>query len=181
MKLLGRAQTPAAAAGGARAASSPLRAWWNHTQPRERRMMTVAVAVVALALLWWLALAPALATLKSATTAARELDAQEQTMQRLKAEAEVLKAAPRLPRAQALAALEGGVRERLGTHASVQVLGDGATVTLKDVPAASLAAWLADARANARAVPSSAQLTRSPGGAGTHWSGSVQLRLPPAE
>ena len=159
----------------------PLRAQWQRASPREKSMVRLAAAVIALALLWWVGIAPALGTLKRANEAQRTLDGQEQHMLRLKSEADALKAAPRLPRAQALAALEASVKERLGQGGTVQVLGDDATVTLNNVSADTLAAWLADARVNARAVPTQLQLTpgADAGGGSARWSGRIALRLPP--
>jgi len=43
--------------------SEQLRARWAALELRERRMVAIAAALVALALLWWVALAPALRTL----------------------------------------------------------------------------------------------------------------------
>ena len=45
---------------------APLRARWNALAPREQNMTLLAGGVVALALLWWLALAPALHSLRTA-------------------------------------------------------------------------------------------------------------------
>ena len=49
---------------------------WRATSPREQRLLRVAFALVLGARLWWVALAPALATLKGAETRQRVLDAQ---------------------------------------------------------------------------------------------------------
>ena len=60
-----------------------LRARWAALAPREQALVAAAVALVALALLWWVALAPALATLRSADAQHRALDNQLQHMRRL--------------------------------------------------------------------------------------------------
>ena len=55
------------------------------------------------------------------------------------------------------------------------------SITLKDAGAQDLADWLQDARANARAVPLDARLTRGSErapGAPARWSGAVSLSLP---
>lgn len=154
---------------------------WARLAPRERRLLAMAAAVVGLALLWWLALAPALATLRQAETQSRALDAQWQQMQSLQAEAEALKSSPRMAHDEALRALETSVKQRLGAAAQLSVVGERANLTLKSVPAAALASWLAEARVNARAVPVEARLTRAPGAAGSEaqWSGTLSLGLPP--
>ena len=154
---------------------------WAALPPRERRLITVAAAVVALALLWWLALAPALATLRAAPAQRAQLQAQAHQMQQWQREADALKNLPPLPRDAALAALEAATRQRLGTAGQLSVVGDRVQVTLKDAGAQDLADWLQDARANARAVPLDARLTRGSErapGAPARWSGAVSLSLP---
>ena len=159
-----------------------LGAAWARLAARERRLALLALAVVGLALLWWLALAPALATLRQAETQRRTLDLQWQRMQALQAEAEALKASPRMAHDEALRALEASVKQRLGASAQLAVVGERANLTLRDAPAAELAAWLAEARVDARAVPLEARLTRAAGasaGRGAQWSGTLSLSLPP--
>ena len=161
---------------------APVSRAWTQLAPRERRLLLLAASVVGLALLWWLALAPALATLRQAETQRAALDAQWQRMQALQAEAEALKASPRMAHDEALRALEGSVKQRLGAGAQLTVVGDRANLTLKDTPAVELTAWLAEARVDARAVPLEARLTRAAGataGRGVHWSGTLSLGLPP--
>ena len=159
-----------------------LGAAWARLAARERRLALLALAVVGLALLWWLALAPALATLRQAETQRRTLDLQWQRMQALQAEAEALKSSPRMAHDEALRALEASVKQRLGASAQLAVVGERANLTLKDAPAAELATWLAEARVDARAVPLEARLTRAAGasaGRGAQWSGTLSLSLPP--
>ena len=68
---------------------------WKALAPREQNLVLAASAIVALALLWWVALAPALKTLRTAPARHAALDAQLQRMQSLQAEALQLQAAPR--------------------------------------------------------------------------------------
>ena len=77
---------------------NPLAAAWARLGARERRLAALAATVVGLALLWWLGLAPALRTLREADSQRAALQVQAQQMQRLKTEAEALKALPRLSR-----------------------------------------------------------------------------------
>ena len=166
------------------AASSPvhrLRAVWARLAPRERRLVALASTVVALALLWLLALSPALRTLRQAEAQRAELATEAQRMQQLQGEAAALKALPRLGRDEAVRALEAAVKQRLGTSAQLSVVGDRANVVLKQAAADALAQWLADARANARANPVEARLTRAGDnapGAPVLWSGTLSLSLP---
>ena len=144
-------------------------AWWPELAPREQRMVIVAGTLVTLALVWWVALAPALRTLATAPAAHAELDAQLQQMAALQLQAKALQAQPRANRDDALRALETSVRQGLGPNAQIQVAGAGAgegvLVTLRATPADGLAQWLAQARGNARAVPREVHLTRTQGGA----------------
>lgn len=144
-------------------------AWWPELAPREQRMVIVAGALVTLALVWWVALAPALRTLATAPAAHAELDAQLQQMAALQLQAKALQSQPRANREDALRALETSVRQGLGPNAQIQVAGagagEGALVTLRATPADGLARWLAEARGNARAVPREVHLTRTQGGA----------------
>lgn len=143
--------------------------------------MALATAVVGLALLWLLALSPALRTLRQAELQRAELAAQAQQLQQLRGEAETLKALPRLGRDEALRALEATTRQRLDASAQLSVVGDRANLVLKQAPADALAQWLADARANARTNPVEARLTRAGDqapGAPVLWSGTLSLSLP---
>lgn len=154
---------------------------WSRLDARERRLISMAVTVVVLALVWWLALAPAISTLRLAGEQRQALEVQAQQMQLLQAEAEKLKSLPKLGQTEALKALETAVQRRLGNDAKMSVVGGRATVTLKDIPADALAGYLADARANARATPVEARLTRAPGsapGTSARWNGTLSLSLP---
>ena len=154
---------------------------WSRLDARERRLVALAAAVVALALLWLLAAALALRTLRQAELQRTELATQAQRLQQLRTEAESLKALPRLGHDEALRALEAAVQQRLPGSAQLSVVGDRATVVLKQAPAGALAQWLADARANARANPVEARLTRAGDnapGAPVLWNGTLSLSLP---
>jgi len=112
----------------------------------------------------------------------RSLDAQWQQMQALEAQARTLQAQPKARHDEALRALESSVKQGLGPGAQLTVSGERATLTLKGVPAAALGAWLAQVRANARALPSEARLVRSPAttpASGVLWDGVLVLSLPP--
>ena len=172
--------------------SEQLQARWAALAVRERRMAAAAIAFVALALLWWIALAPALRTLAAAPAEHAQLDAQLQQMATLQNRAKALQSQPRLARDDALRALETSVREGLGTT-NAQLMtagGDGATVTLRATPASTVAQWLAQARGNAHAVPREVHLTRAPsappapGGKDApqlpqvRWEGTLVMALP---
>jgi len=146
---------------------------WRSVSPREQRLVLLAGVLISLALLWWLALAPALKVLKAAPAQHQALDAQLQYMQRLQAQAKALQAQPVLSVEATRQALEAALKP-LGTGAQMMVQADRVTVTLKAVPAGALAQWLATARQNAHTVPLEAHLVRNPAGS---WDGTLQLSL----
>ena len=135
--------------------------------------MWAALALVTGALLWWVGLAPALATLRSAQSQHLVLDAQMQQMRRLQAQAKALQAQPRLTFDDARRLLEASVKP-MGVTVQLSVIGERVTVTLKGASADSVAQCLTQARLNARAVPAQARLVRS--AAGT-WDGTLVLTL----
>lgn len=168
----------------------PLQARWDALAGRERVLTLLAVAVVVLGVLWWLALAPALATLRAADAQHRLLDAQLQQMRSLQVQATALQTQPRLGGDDAQRTLDALLKQKLGTSAQMSVIGDRASVTLKGASADALAQWLTQARINARAVPTEVRLVRGAvagagagagagsGGVNAVWDGTLVLNLP---
>ena len=146
---------------------------WRSVSPREQRWVLLAGVLLSLALLWWLALAPAMAVLKAAPAQHHALDAQLEQMQRLQTQAKALQAQPVLSVDAARQALEAALKS-LGSGAQMTVQVDRVTVTLKAVPAGALAQWLATVRQNAHTAPVEAHLVRSPAGG---WDGTLVLSL----
>ena len=147
--------------------------------PREQRAVGIAAWVVGLGLLWWLAVAPALATLRQAPERHRLLDAQLGQMRRMAATAESLRSqntAQPLGRDAVLRALEQATATALAGTGQLAVQGDRATVTLRGTPPDALAQWLSQVRINARLVPVQAELkhTAAPSG----WNGQLVLAGP---
>ena len=152
-----------------------VQARWAALAPREKVMVAAAAALVGLALLWWVALAPALATLRAAPEQHRSLDAQLQRMQALQAQAQALQSQPKQGYDEALRALEQTIRQRFGTTARYSIAADRVTVTLTAAAPDTLAQWLTQARVNARALPAEARLTRNAAG---QWDGTLVMTLP---
>ena len=96
--------------------TAPLRTHWQALAPREQTLVLAAGGLIALALLWWLAVAPALATLRTAPARHAQLDAQLQHMHRLRAEAQQLQSAPNPARGDTVGALRAALAQRLGTE-----------------------------------------------------------------
>jgi general secretion pathway protein M len=156
-----------------------LRLRWNALTARDKQAMYLIAAVLGLALLWGVLLAPAVRTLRSADAEHRRLDAQLQQMQRLQAQAQALQAQPKIRRDDAVRALEQSVKQWLGANAQLNVNGERATLTVKGVSPESLVQWFAQARINAHAVLKEARLTRnSPPNAPAAWDGTLLLGLP---
>lgn len=148
---------------------------WEALPLRQRVLASVAGGLLLAAIAWWLALAPALVTLRTASAQHQALDAQLQRMRALQAQARSLQTMPRMGREDALRALETSVRQQLGAGARLQPTGDTASLTLTGVRADALAAWIAQARADAKVLPGEARLTRNAQGL---WDGTLVLTLP---
>lgn len=159
---------------------APLRARWQALAPREQNLLLLAGGVVGLALLWWLALAPALHSLRSAPERHAQVDRQLRQMQRLQAEAEQLRANARPVVGDARALLQTSLSTELGAAAQLNWIGERAQVTLRAAPAPALARWLAQVRGNTHAIASEMKLARSSASTADtlRWDGSLALDLP---
>jgi general secretion pathway protein M len=151
---------------------APLVARWRALSERERSAALIAGAAVLLLVVWWIALQPALRTLREAPAQIDRLDAQLQVMQRQAREATELRNTPPLTAQQSVAALQAATA-RLGARGRLVVAGDRATLTLNGATGSQLRDWLSEARSGARARPLQLQLTRSPQG----FSGSVVVAV----
>lgn len=140
---------------------TPHPSFWQRLQPRERRAVGLGIGLCTAALLWWVALQPALATLRQANAQHAQLDTQLARMRALAEQARQWQAQPAQGRDDSLRALENATQRLLGTTARLAVVGDQATVTLNGTGPEPLAQWLADVRTNARLTPSEAQLTQA--------------------
>jgi len=146
---------------------------WQAFTLREQRWLLTACGLVSLALVWWVAMAPALAVLKTADAKHRALGSELQQMQRLQAQAQALQALPSLDGQETRRALEASLKS-LGTGAQLAQQMDRVTVTLKGANAQALAQWLSATRQNAHVVPTEARLKRTSAGG---WDGTVVFTL----
>jgi general secretion pathway protein M len=156
----------------AHGAVSALSAWWAGMAPREKRLLTLGAAVVALFLTWSVAVRPAWRTIAQAPAELDALETQLQTMQRLAGEAGTLRAAPTINPEQAAAALKVAT-ERLGDRGKLLLQGDRATLTVTGAGTAELRDWLAEARSGARVRPLEATLSRGAQG----YSGTLVVTI----
>lgn len=156
---------------------------WERLAPRERQLLAVAASLLATALIWWLLLAPALNTWRTAGTAHAQLDAQILQMQALATEAKALKAAPRLSAAETQSWLERSI-PKLG-KATLSMQGTRAHINFTGASAESLAAYLAEARVSAALLPVQANWKRAAnkpevkGDATAVWEGSIIFEVNP--
>jgi general secretion pathway protein M len=152
---------------------------WQRLSPREQTGLRALGALLALALAWWVLVAPALNTLTQSNAHRAELAQQHAHMLALQAQAQRLQTRTPLARDEALRQLQS-LSPSAGS-VQMQPQGERVTVQLKAVPATALAQWLSQAREQAQALPLEAHLTRS-GNATTSptvmWDGSMVLRLP---
>ena len=165
------------AAAALRGALAPVQARWAQASAGEQRLARAMGLVLALALVWFVALQPALSTLRSAQTQGPQLRAQLQTMRQLQAQAQALQAQARAraqtPESKPSDLLEAALAT-LGGKARLSLNGDRATVSLEGSDADALAQWLAQVRLNVRARALELHLTQSQG----LWRGTIVLQLP---
>jgi len=147
--------------------------WFEQRAPRERRLFAALVALAVAALVWWLAIAPALQTYRETSAAHAKLDAELAHMQAMAEEAKQLKATPRITRAQAQAWLEGSIK-KLG-KASMSTQGGRTQINFVGATPEALALWLAEARSNAQLRPVQANWTRSANVTDSLWDGLLVM------
>jgi general secretion pathway protein M len=142
--------------------------FWHARAPRERLILGTAMLAIGVAIVWLIAVQPALRSVREAPAQLDQLDMQLQQMQRLALESKTLRDPVQIPPGQAASALKAAT-ERLGDAARLTIQGDRATLTVTGVPGTALRAWLGEARSAAHARAIDVQLLRNPQG----YAGSV--------
>ena len=133
---------------------------WMDLSGRERAGLSVALGLLALALVWSVGVTPAWRQWQQGQVQTQALQTQWQGMQALQAQVSALKGQSRLRPEEATRLLQASVGT-LGPGASLVVNGDLATVQIKGASPAALSQWLAQARVQAQALPVQARLGRS--------------------
>ena len=151
---------------------SPLRRWWQGLARRERRAVIGAAGLIGAALLWLVALAPALRTLARAPAQIDAVEMQLQSMKRLASEAREFRAVTPVTPEQSATALKAATA-RLGERARLALQGDRAVLTLNGATTVGLRDWLAEARSGARARAVEVNLSRG----ATGLSGTVVVAI----
>lgn len=150
-----------------------LQAWtqrWQQLGERDRRAIGWGSGLVGLALLWWVALAPALATWRDAPS---RIAAERATLQRLKNQAQEAQTLQAQARAPSEASAFDRLRQAsaaLGDSVQLTPQGDTVLATLTAVPAERWTPWLAQVRLNAQLKPAQVRLRAAPDGS---WSGTL--------
>lgn len=152
------------------------KARWAALASRERQGLTVAACVVAAALTWGVLVAPALRTLKSVDAQSAALSAEQERMATLQTRAKALQLQPTVAPQDALKALQA-TAAGVGKSASLQVVGEHATLTLKQVSSATMAQWLSPQPGQSLS-PFEVRVQRDVGTAEPLWSGTLVFRLP---
>jgi general secretion pathway protein M len=161
---------------GVGASAAPLvgmKGAWAKLGTREKRLVSIVGGLMALLLLWVLAVRPAWTAASDSASRLPSLDAQLKDMQRLATESRELRGTPRLPTSQSAAALKTAT-DALGAAGKLTPAGERATLTLTNASGETIQRWLVDARSNARARTIEAKLTR----AGAGYSGTIVVALP---
>ena len=153
-----------------------LKARWAALAAREQRGLLLAVAVLGAALVWFIALAPAMRSLKTVAAQSAALGADLERMQVLQARAKALQAKPAPAPQESLQALQSAA-SKLGAAASLQVVGEQATVTIKKLSALQLGQWLAP-QSGPGLSPAEAHLQRDTASVEPVWSGTLVYHLP---
>jgi general secretion pathway protein M len=145
--------------------------------PRERQLVLIASVLLGFALVWWVAISPALQTYQKSSAAHAALDAQLSQMQALSVEAASLRGKPRLVGAQAQDWLNGSIKP-LG-KASLTLPTGRAQINFSGAAPEALAAWLSDARTTAGLLPLEAHWKLSATSKTAAWDGVVIFEMAP--
>lgn len=149
---------------------------WQGMSARERIMVAAALGTVLLAVLWWVAIAPAWRTLQAAPAQHLAIDAKLERLGQWSAEARGLNElpiGPVPPRNVVTATLQSSA-QTLGAGTKISITGERAMVQLGPTDAPTLARWLSQMRINARVLPINADVKR----VGERWTGSLELTGP---
>lgn len=155
-----------------------VRSRWQQLAPREQSLISIAALLLAVLVVWWVLVSPALRVVRQSDQQTQTLQARLQRMQSLQAQAQALQGRPVIGFDEAVRALERVTQDTLADTARLTLVGERASVTVQGSSADALSQWLTQARLNARAVPLEAQLQREDSDQGAVWRGTLVLDLP---
>ena len=145
---------------------------WRARAPRERIALAIAASLLIVLVVWFLLVAPALATLRSAPQQLEALESQLLQMRGMAAEVRELRNTTPVAAAQAGLAIKAAA-ERHGDKVRLTLQADRALITLVNASPEQLRALLVEVRSAARARPLEAQLNRVPAG----YSGTLVFNI----
>ena len=150
---------------------------WLDLSGRERAGFSLALGLLALALVWSVGVEPAWRQWQQGQARTQALQTQWQDLQALQAQVSALKGQSRFRPDDAARLLQASVAT-LGPNASLVVNGDMATVQIKGASAAALSKWLAQARTQAQVLPVQARLSRMAATSPSGTSGTLGAANP---
>ena len=133
---------------------------WMDLSGRERAGLSLALGLLALALVWSVGVEPAWRQWQQGQARTQALQTQWQGLQTLQAQVSALNGQSRVRPDDAARLLQTSL-STLGPGAVMTVHGDLATVQIKAASAAAVSKWLALARTQAQALPVQARLSRT--------------------
>lgn len=140
--------------------TSQLLSRWGALSAREQRGLLLLGVMLGLVVFWSVAIAPAWHTLRQAPARRAEVTQQTSQMQALQRQAQALQGRQAVSRDQAIRTLQN-LSTSAGAGMQLSLQGELVAVQLKGVRAQTLAAWLAQARTQAQALPVEVHLTRA--------------------
>jgi len=133
---------------------------WQSLNARERLWLSALIGLMGVWLFVSIGISPALRTLNSAERQRTEIDQQAALMRSLQQRAQDLQKTKPLSREESLRNLQS-ITPTGNPTLQMTIQGDRVLVQLKNLSPSQLAAWLAQARSNAQALPDEVHVTRS--------------------
>lgn len=133
---------------------------WQSLNARERLWLSALIGLMGVWLFVSIGISPALRTLNSAERQRTEIDQQAALMRSLQQRAQDLQKTKPLSREESLRSLQS-ITPTGNPALQMTIQGDRVLVQLKNLSASQLAAWLAQARSSAQALPEEVHMTRS--------------------
>ncbi len=146
---------------------------WSQASAREQTLVRMAISVLLLAALWFIALRPAWVGIHTARTQAPVVRAQYEQVVQLQAQAQALRAQAPAASVDAKAVLQNAL-SGLDKNARMVVLAERATISFKDARPDALAHYLEQARLMAHTSTLEMHFSQAAG----LWSGTLVLILP---
>lgn len=153
-----------------------LLAHWQRRPARERKLITGALALLALVVVWYASIAPAISVLNNFEPRYAKQQKEWQDMLLWQSQAQKLQGSATLTRSVMVDNLRLITKDKLGSTAQISQQDSLVFVTLSGCDPVAMGQWLSALREQAHVSPSEAQLTLGELGV----QGKLQIRLPSA-